>query len=112
MGPRFNDRGEAKGEPAPIPQDTLQWGRGSMTAERSGEAIFKATMDAASMGPRFNDRGERPLIGVPRSSGWLLQWGRGSMTAERRVGHGHFRGSDAASMGPRFNDRGELAIPR
>ncbi len=60
----------------------LQWGRGSMTAERLTRFPAVTQLLFASMGPRFNDRGK----------------------SDRR---GEVPEADRASMGPRFNDRGK-----
>ena len=59
----------------------LQWGRGQMTAESVGLPGVRRGGREASMGPRSDDRGEVARFPSSTLAG-TLQWGRGQMTAE------------------------------
>ncbi len=57
MGPRSGDRGNQELAEKRLELDTLQWGRGQVTAEMTTFAYWRIGVVSASMGPRSGDRG-------------------------------------------------------
>ncbi len=107
IGPRSFDRGKCLGFPDPANHQSLQLGRGRLTAERDPLRDLPSSGERASIGPRSFDRGK-----LDRDDGAL------ALLARASIGPRSFdRGKNAlideppvdlgASIGPRSFDRGK-----
>ncbi len=111
MGPRFIDRGKPVSGAVTANAGTLQWGRGSSTAERSLAArspIAGIRFNGAAVHRPRKDAGVKgQVVGLPASfNGAAVHRPRKALAATLGVAIG------SASMGPRFIDRGKAAAWR